>query len=216
MLIFAANFVGATSSQNTYNKAMEQNNESVAPVSGAAVRRIAIAVLLLAGITGMLAAGLKPRPDHNTSPLIGRPVPPFHLPGIAHSRGETWTSARLATQGKPTVVNIWASWCVPCAAEAPELEAFWRANRDRVTVLGIAIQDQESELERFIDRFGLTFPQAFDAEGRIGIDFGILGVPETFVLDAHGRVFRRFIGAVDAQQLDQAVRESLAASGAGA
>ncbi|GBD40411.1 Thiol:disulfide interchange protein CycY [bacterium HR38] len=108
------------------------------------------------------------------------------------------------------MLNFWASWCYPaCYEEAPVLEATWRRYRDQVLFVGINTQDKEGDALRFIEQFGLTFPQVFDPRGRVGVDYGMYGVPETFVIDREGRVVVRHAGAIDQATLEQYLKEVL-------
>jgi cytochrome c biogenesis protein CcmG/thiol:disulfide interchange protein DsbE len=95
------------------------------------------------------------------------------------------------------LLNFWASWCYPaCYEEAPVLESTWRAYRERgLVVLGIDIQDTEAAGRRFIQQFGLTFPNAPDPKGKVSIDYGVYGVPETFLIDRRGMIWKH-VGAV--------------------
>jgi cytochrome c biogenesis protein CcmG/thiol:disulfide interchange protein DsbE len=104
-------------------------------------------------------------------------------------------------RGKAVVLNVWASWCLPCKDEAPYLEQVWRANRDRdVVVLGLDAKDFRADARRFADRFGLTFPLVYDGPGDAIGRYGVTGFPETFVIDREGRVVRAFAGAVNGEQ----------------
>jgi cytochrome c biogenesis protein CcmG/thiol:disulfide interchange protein DsbE len=96
------------------------------------------------------------------------------------------------------VLNFWASWCYPaCYEEAPVLERNWRAYRDRgVTVVGIDIQDKEEAARKFIAQFGLSFPNAPDPTGKVSVDYGVYGVPETFFIDRRGMIRKKHVGAV--------------------
>ncbi|MGH7277313.1 MAG: TlpA family protein disulfide reductase, partial [Candidatus Rokuibacteriota bacterium] len=110
-----------------------------------------------------------------------------------------------ALRGKVVVVNFWASWCRPaCYDEAPVLERNWKAYRERgVVVVGIDIQDTAEAARTFIRDFSLTFPNAPDPSGKVSVDYGVYGVPETFFIDRAGRVRAKHVGAVT----DTAFRE---------
>lgn len=134
------------------------------------------------------------------------PSPSFPLPGGV---GEAF---RLADHlGKrPIVLNFWASWCYPaCYEEAPILEASWRRHREEVLFVGVNTQDKQEEALRFIAQFGLTFPQVYDPRGRVGVDYGMYGVPETFFIDREGRVLARHAGAIDEATLARYLEEAL-------
>lgn len=141
----------------------------------------------------VLASGLRRDPRAIPSPLVGRMAPAFDL--------QLFTGARLASaelRGRPVVLNFWASWCVPaCTDEAPSLQAIWDRYRTKgVTVVGVNIQDREAPARAFIQRFALTFPIGMDPRGEISIDYGVYGVPETYVIDRSGRIVYKHAGAV--------------------
>jgi cytochrome c biogenesis protein CcmG/thiol:disulfide interchange protein DsbE len=141
----------------------------------------------------LLAYGFRLDPRAVPSPLLGRPAPAFSL--------SLFDGGRLSLEelrGKVVVVNFWASWCYPaCYEEAPVLESGWRAYRDRgVVVVGVDIQDTEEAARRFIRQFGLTFPNGPDPSGKISVDYGVYGVPETFFVDRAGRIRKKHVGAV--------------------
>jgi cytochrome c biogenesis protein CcmG, thiol:disulfide interchange protein DsbE len=113
-------------------------------------------------------------------------------------------------RGKVVVLNVWASWCVPCKEEAPFLEQLWRSNRDRgVAVLGLDAKDFRADARRFADRYGLTFPLAYDGPGDVIDGYGVTGFPETFVIDREGRVVRAFVGAVNGEEERAELRSAI-------
>jgi cytochrome c biogenesis protein CcmG/thiol:disulfide interchange protein DsbE len=141
----------------------------------------------------LLAYGFRLNPRDVPSPLVGRPAAAFSL--------TTFDGQPLsleALRGRVVVLNFWASWCVPaCYEEAPVLERGWRAWRERgVTVVGVDIQDTVEAAQKFIKDFSLTFPNARDASGKVSIDYGVYGVPETFFIDRRGRIRSKHVGAV--------------------
>ena len=140
-------------------------------------------------------------PQQVRSPLLGKPAPALRLPSLDGGRVDS-----AEWEGDVVVVNFWASWCVPCRNEAPELQAFAERWQDRgVRVVGIVYSDEESEAAAFRDRYGLTYPQALDPGGRAAIDFGVFGVPETYVIAGDGIVMAKLLGAVDAATLEGVV-----------
>lgn len=163
---------------------------------------IAVTVVLLGGWALVAARGLQRDSGVIRSPLLGRSAPEFRLPeldGVAAVDSATYRDQIL-------VVNFWASWCVPCREEAPQLEAFAKRNSGRgVSLIGIVYNDDKKNARAFRQRFGLTFPQAVDPDGRTAIDFGVYGVPETYVMDRNGRVMAKLIGATTAGALEQIV-----------
>ena len=113
-------------------------------------------------------------------------------------------------RGKAVVLNVWASWCIPCKDEAPYLEEVWRANRDRdVVVVGIDAKDFRADARRFAKRFALTFPLAYDGPGDAIGHYGVTGFPETFVIDRKGRVVRAFAGAVNGAEERRQLRSAI-------
>jgi len=113
----------------------------------------------------------------------------------------TGTLTLSSLEGKAVVLNVWASWCIPCKEEAPFLEQVWRRNRARgVVVVGLDAKDFREDARRFARRYGLTFPLVYDGPGKTLDDYGVTGFPETFVLDREGRVVDAFAGAVNSKE----------------
>ncbi len=156
----------------------------------------------------LLAYGFKTDPREIPSPLLGRPAAAFSLTTFA---GSPLSLEDL--RGKVVMLNFWASWCVPaCYDEAPALERAWQAYRDKgVTVVGVDIQDKEEAARQFLSRFEHSFPNAPDSRGRVAVDYGVYGVPETFFIDRKGRVRFKHVGAltddIARQHLDTLLKE---------
>ena len=130
-------------------------------------------------------------------PLMGQPAPNFRL---ALPDGSTLTLEEL--RGQVTVVNFWGSWCPPCQEELPALRTVWEAYREHpVTLVGIAYEDEEAAVRAALDEYGIMYPVGLDAGERIARQFGVTGVPETFVIDADGNVAFWHIGPVTAENL---------------
>jgi cytochrome c biogenesis protein CcmG/thiol:disulfide interchange protein DsbE len=178
-------------------------------VSGAGNRRVwlrlALVVIAVGTLAGLLAYGFSRDPRYIRSPLTSRAAPSFTL-----TLFDGRTVALEELRGKVVLVNFWASWCVPCRTEAPSLEEGWRKYRDRgVVFLGVNIQDKEPDAIRFVEELGITYPNGRDASGKISIDYGVWGIPETFVIDRQGRITYKHVGALDLSiltaKLDQAL-----------
>lgn len=144
-------------------------------------------------VLALLAYGFTTNPRDIPSPLVGRPAAPFTLTGF-----DGGPVALAALRGKVVVLNFWASWCRPaCYEEAPTLERGWRAYRDRgVVVLGVDIQDHDDAARTFIRDFRLSFANAPDRGGKVSVDYGVYGVPETFFIDRDGRIRVKHVGVV--------------------
>ena len=127
------------------------------------------------------------------SPVTGKPVPPFDLP--AQAPGQGFSSADLA-MGRPILLNFFASWCLPCAEEHPALVQLAKAG---TPIWAIAYKDPEDKAAQFIQRHGDPFQRiARDRAGTVAIDFGLSGVPESFLIDGKGVVRWHWAGPLDA------------------
>lgn len=145
-----------------------------------------------------LAIGLKLNPHEVPSPLVGKPAPPFEVVQLTGGEGKTFSPKDM--QGKVWLLNVWASWCGSCREEHPILMEL--AKTGTVPIIGLDYKDQRANglqwLQRFGDPYTLT---AFDADGRIGIDYGVYGVPETYVIDKAGVIRYKQIGPVTPEAL---------------
>jgi cytochrome c biogenesis protein CcmG/thiol:disulfide interchange protein DsbE len=123
-------------------------------------------------------------------------APPLDLPPLD---GDGTKRSVADYRGKVVVLNVWASWCVPCREESPLLERWHkRIQRQNATVLGVDVQDVDTDARGFIREYGLTYPHLRDKEGdRMRSGWGVVGYPETFVIDRKGRVAALFRGPVD-------------------
>lgn len=111
-------------------------------------------------------------------------------------------------QGKPAVVNFWASWCEPCREEAAHLQRFHERNRGRVSVVGVSYTDELKGARKFIRQYRWTFPNLSDPEGLAGSRYDLAGLPVTVILDAEGRISARLRGPQTEATLDRAVRDA--------
>ena len=138
-------------------------------------------------------------------PQIGGPVPDFQFTALDGS------SMNLgARRGKVVVVNFFASWCDPCREEAAALEQTWRAYQGQgVQFFGIAYKDADSKAQAFLDEFDVTYPCTVDMTNRAARNYGVTGVPETFVIDREGLLVRHFLGPIAQAQLAQEIERAL-------
>jgi len=123
---------------------------------------------------------------------------------------ETYGTLRQQVEGTPMVINMWASWCGPCTAEAPDLAAAAARYGDRVQFLGVDVQDNRGDAQAFVHDHGWPYPSVFDPSGAIMTHLGITGPPATFFYAADGSLVQRVPGQIAPEALDQALRQLLA------
>jgi cytochrome c biogenesis protein CcmG/thiol:disulfide interchange protein DsbE len=170
--------------------------------TSSALRR-ALIVLPAVLVLGALGWSLfHARPSAQT----GRPAPAFSLPDVAD---RSRTVDLRAMRGRPVVVNFWASWCEPCKQEAAELAAVSRDAGAAVRFLGVNILDGRAEAVAYMREYGIEFPSARDASGRVAKLYGVTGVPETVFVGADGRMAGKYIGALRPGELSSLVRRLL-------
>jgi cytochrome c biogenesis protein CcmG/thiol:disulfide interchange protein DsbE len=115
-----------------------------------------------------------------------------------------------ARRGSVVVVNFFASWCDPCREEAAALEETWRTYQSQdVQFYGIAYKDADSKAQAFLDQFDVSYPSTVDTSNRAARDYGVTGVPETFVVDRQGLLVRHFLGPITQAQLAQEIERAL-------
>ncbi len=132
-------------------------------------------------------------PNEIKSVMIGRSVPDFSLPGLLE--GEATLDSSFFKTGQPMMINFFASWCAPCRAEHENLMTL--AETKGITLIGIAYKDEPKASRAFLDELGSPYRRtATDRDGRLGIDFGVTGVPETFVIDGAGVIRYRHWGPI--------------------
>ena len=149
-------------------------------------------------------------PHDVPSQLIGRAVPSFTLPGLpVGGAAQGFGSADIKALGRPVLVNFFASWCVPCVIEHPELMAL---SREGVPIWGVAYKDTAAAAAGFIARHGDPYARvAQDHPGQVAIDWGVYGVPETYLIDASGVVRWRMAGPLTPDSVDGQLRPLLRA-----
>jgi len=168
--------------------------------------RLGFVITIVGGLAALLAYGFTRDARYIRSPLIAKRSPSFTL---------TLFDGKVIRledfRGKVIFLNFWASWCVPCRAEAKTLEAAWQSHKDRgVVFLGIDIQDKEEDARAFIKEFGITYLNGRDASGKIAVDYGVWGIPESFFIDRSRGITYKHVGEIGAQtitaKLDEALR----------
>ena len=143
-------------------------------------------------LLGFLAVGLRLNPREIPSPFIDKPAPVFKLVQL-HETGKTL--AKEDMQGKVWLLNVWASWCVSCREEHPVLLDLAKTNV--VPIVGLNYKDQRNDALGWLRQFGDPYTLSIsDTDGRVGIDYGVYGVPETFVIDKTGVIRYKQIGPV--------------------
>jgi cytochrome c biogenesis protein CcmG/thiol:disulfide interchange protein DsbE len=156
-------------------------------------------------LLALLAVGLKLNPREVPSPLIGKPAPAFELPLLAKPEQRFSEKTLL---GKPWVLNVWASWCPPCLAEHPVVSQMSRAGL--APVVGLKYKDTREDALPWLARNGNPFQVVvFDPNGRIGIDYGVYGVPETYVIDRAGIIRYKHIGPLTPEVVQQKIEPML-------
>ena len=156
------------------------------------------------GLAALFFVRLGSDPSHIPSALIGRPAPATELPALAGLVNEGAAVPGLdpsAFLGKVSIVNVWASWCVPCHDEAPLLMKL--ASDKRIQLFGINYKDAPDNARRFLGRYGNPFARVgADANGRAAIEWGVYGVPETFVVGRDGRIAYKLIGPITPDNIE--------------
>jgi cytochrome c biogenesis protein CcmG/thiol:disulfide interchange protein DsbE len=155
-------------------------------------------------------------PGRLPSALIGHPAPKTDLPplaGLARDGKDVPGLSNAAFPGELTLVNVWASWCVPCADEVPFLD---KLSKDkRIRLVGINYKDPTDNARRFLNRYGNPFVAVgVDASGRTSIDWGVYGVPETYLIGRDGTIAYKLVGPVTAENLVQVLEPEIAKAAA--
>ncbi len=161
------------------------------------MKRYLIPLIVFVVMAGFLAIGLKLDPREVPSPLIGKPAPAFDLPQLAAP------DQRLAAKdlrGQVWLLNVWASWCVACRQEHPLLVELGKTGQ--VKLYGLNYKDRRDDALGWLNNFGNPYLKSMsDTDGLVGIDYGVYGVPETFVIDKQGVIRYKQIGPVTPESL---------------
>ncbi len=170
-------------------------------------RNVVVLLLCFTGLFFILAKGLVLDPNQKPTAHVHQPATGFTLDWIQGQDEVGANGAPLTLslfRGKWVVLNFWASWCSSCGAEAKELEAFWKKYKDQdIIVLGVAVHDQLAAAKKFAAYFGKTYPLGLDVSGKVSLDYGVSGVPETFLIDKDGVIQERIVGPVTLSVLEQ-------------
>jgi len=176
----------------------------------------------LAGISGAVVIGLllllwfgveqRDRGTVGESSVPLRQAPDFTL-GLFDGGTFRLSDQLQQGQGRPVLVNFWASWCVPCAEEAPVLEDGWQRYRDRVSFVGVDVQDVDADALAFIQKFHVTYPNGAGDAGPTSVAYGMRGVPESYFVARDGRIVRKWNGALSTAALERYLDEVQRAGG---
>ena len=161
--------------------------------------RYFVPLVIFIALAIFLAVGLKLDPRHVPSPLVGKRVPEFSLP-LLFKPDKVFTPVDL--QGKVWMLNVWASWCVACREEHDVLKDL--VGRNPITVIGLNYKDTVADATQWLEQLGNPYKlSVVDAEGQVGIDCGVYGVPETFVIDHQGIIRYKHIGPISFRDVEQ-------------
>lgn len=179
--------------------------EPPAPGRGGGWLLVSLPLFLFAALAVLFLVGLNSGdPSRLPSQLVGKPPPALVLPAVEDLLKDGkpvpgLTKVSLDT-GRVTIVNVWASWCAPCHVEHPQLMAL--AKETGITLLGVNYKDKPQDARRFLGRYGNPFEAVgADREGLTAIDWGVYGVPETFIIDRRGLVLHRHVGPITPEVL---------------
>jgi cytochrome c biogenesis protein CcmG, thiol:disulfide interchange protein DsbE len=166
----------------------------------------AVTGLVVVGLLAVLWLGLELRQKgtvgESSAPL--RTAPDFEL-GLFD--GGTFRLAGELGRGRPVLVNFWASWCVPCAEEAPLLENASRRYQGAVTFVGVDVEDTDADARAFLQKYGISYPNGAGNAGPISVSYGMRGVPESYFVARDGRIVRKWDGALTTAALEQFLAE---------
>jgi len=166
---------------------------------------VILPVIFFAGLAALLWRGLAGEPSKIPSALIGKPAPEVTLPAIEGSTIPAFDTASLKA-GSVTAINVWGSWCGPCRLEHPLLEEL--AKRSDIRLFGINYKDEPENARRFLGTLGQPYAAIVaDREGRAAVDWGVYGVPETFIVDGAGFIRYKWIGPLTRESLTALAHE---------
>lgn len=165
------------------------------------MKRFLIPLGLFVVLVGFLAVGLRLDPHEIPSPLVNKPAPLFELPQLAQP-DKKFSPTEM--KGKVWLLNVWASWCVSCRQEHPVLVALSKSGT--VPIYGLNYKDARADGLRWLSQFGDPYViSLFDGDGHVGIDYGVYGVPETYVIDKAGIIRYKQIGPVTPEAIKEKI-----------
>lgn len=165
------------------------------------MRRGLVPLVAFIVLIGFLGIGLKLDPRNVPSPLIDKPAPAFSLPRLEQPQS---SFSPQEMHGKVWLLNVWASWCVACRQEHPVLIDF--AKKNALPLYGLNYKDNRDDAMGWLNRLGNPYVESFsDQHGLVGIDYGVYGVPETFLIDKAGVIRYKHIGPVTAETLNETI-----------
>jgi cytochrome c biogenesis protein CcmG/thiol:disulfide interchange protein DsbE len=160
-----------------------------------------ILLVVFVALVVLLGVGLQLNPREVPSPLIGKPAPAFRLPQLAAPE-KTFSPDEM--RGQVWMLNVWASWCVSCREEHPVLLQFSKTGV--LPIYGLNYKDERDSGLKWLNQFGNPYRlSAMDAKGQVGIDYGVYGVPETYIIDKHGVIRFKQIGPVTPDVLENKI-----------
>ncbi len=163
------------------------------------MKRFLIPLALFIALVVFLGVGLQRDPREIPSPFIGKPAPAFHVVQLGDAAKSFAPQDML---GKVWMLNVWASWCVSCRQEHPVLLEF--AKQGVLPIIGLNYKDARADGNGWLQQFGDPYQlSAFDLDGRVGIDYGVYGVPETFIVDKRGVIRYKHAGPVTVELIQQ-------------
>lgn len=160
-----------------------------------------VPMILFVSIAIFLGIGLTLDPREVPSPLIGKPIPDFDLPAV---KGRTLGLATTDLKQEVSLVNVFASWCVACQQEHPLLMRL--SQEGTVNIHGLNYKDAPNDAAAWLNALGDPYTRTgSDVDGQVGIDWGVYGVPETFVIDRNGQIIHKHIGPITQEDLEQTI-----------
>jgi cytochrome c biogenesis protein CcmG/thiol:disulfide interchange protein DsbE len=166
------------------------------------MNKFTLPLIAFIALVALLAVGLNLNPREVPSPLVGKPAPDFAVPQL-HEPNASFSPKEML--GKVWLFNVWASWCVSCREEHPIIVEYTR-RPGAIPVIGLNYKDKREDGQRWLARFGDPYVlSAFDLDGRVGINYGVYGVPETYLIDKAGVIRFKQIGPITPKVLEEKI-----------